>query len=543
MGVAPNFDLGIAGEDIAKSRQRFVGEILKKRAYLTPDREALQWDNRIWSYAELHREVNILANNLMSLGVERGERIAFISHNRSECAHVLYAAARIGAIVAFQNWRYTDAELCEALDLITAETVVVSHDFVERLQGAIAKTPYVKRVVLLDEAAEFSSAIQTVQFAELVAQGDESEPEVELNEEDALYIVYTSGTTGKPKGAVISQRAEIQRTIAFATTYPALIGVNGDDSCIARGPFFHVTSVHELFSTHWLGGKVIIMAGYDVSRLVDHLEKESLGWLSLSPGMYERLVEEIKRRGTGVRKVKAIGSIPDVTPIEQITELTATTGAPFMNTYGLTEISMENFTTTVLPVSGPGVSYENMGKGESFFCEMKLLDAQGNPVPDGQPGELVLRTPMMFSGYWNNPEANARAFRGGWYHTGDVLSRNSDGTLEFVSRTKYLIKSGGENIYPAEIERVLLSHEQVREACVVSARHPKWGETPVAFVAANGDLDEASLLAYCRDNLARYRVPNVIDFVNIDDFPRNLTGKILREQVELWLDRVSHRII
>jgi acyl-CoA synthetase (AMP-forming)/AMP-acid ligase II len=543
MTVKPNFDVGEIGVKIAEAKQKFVGDVLKKRARLTPDRMALEWKGKLWTYKELNTEVNKLSNNFLKIGVERGQRICVVTNNRGECAHLLYVAAKIGAIIAFVNWRYTEKEMEEAINVLTPETLIVESEFYQKVKSILGNLPYVKRVICLDEMEEFSQNVATYTFQELVTDGSDAEPIVEKHEEDALYIVYTSGTTGTPKGAIISQRAEIQRIIAFMATYPALLGTTGDDSCIVRGPYFHVTSIHETFATHAMGGKVIVLAGYNVTEMVDILEREQVSWLSLSPGMYEKFVDEVKRRNAKLKGIRAIGSIADITPHEQIAELTMVSGAPFFNTYGLTEIGIENFCTNVLPIGKPGTVYNNMGKDEGFACEVRLLNSEGEEVPDGEPGELVIRTPMMFSGYWNNPKVNVEVFRDGWFHTGDVLKRNPDGKLDFVSRTKYLIKSGAENIYPAEIERALLKHPHVREACVVSARHPKWGETPVAFVAVSGDVTPEELKEFCRNNLARYKVPNVIEIVDNDDFPRNLTGKVLREKVELWVERIQSKIV
>ena len=543
MSLQPNFDIGNIGAKIAQAKQKFAGDVLKKRAFLTPGRIALEWGEKQWTFVELNTEVNKLANSFQQIGIKRGQRISVLTQNRGECSHLLYAAAKIGAIVAFLNWRSTEKELQEAIGVITPETIVLIGEFSQKLESILGNLPYVKRLVFLDEIGESQHKVATYSFEKLIADGESVEPCVELHEEDALYIVYTSGTTGTPKGAIISHRAEIQRIIAYMAIYPSLIGTTGDDSCIARGPFFHVTSIHEMFATHAMGGKVIILAGYDVKAMVDLLERESVSWLSLSPGMYEQIIAEVKNRSAKIKGIRAIGSIADVTPQEMIAELTATVGAPFFNTYGLSEIGMENFSTNVLPIGTPGTTYKSMAKDEAFFCEVRLLNSDGKEVPVGELGELVIRTTMMFSGYWNNPIENAKVFHDGWFHTGDVLRRTPEGTLDFVSRTKYLIKSGAENIYPAEIERVLLKHPDIREACVVSARHPKWGETPVAFVAVAGEVKPEDLKEFCRRDLARFKVPNVIEIVDIDDFPRNLTGKILKEQVESWIERIQYKIV
>lgn len=543
MSLKPNFDAGIAGDTIAQAKQKFVGDILKKRAFLTPERTALEWGDHQWTFSELNAEVNQLADSFQKIGILRGQRISVLTQNRGECIHIVYAAAKIGAIVSFLNWRYTEIETQEAIDVITPETVIVSEEFSAKIQNVLGNLPYVKRLIFLDDVEPVKLNISVHSFAKLISEGDRGEPDVTLHEEDAFFIVYTSGTTGIPKGATISQRSAIQRVIANLATFPALIGTTGEDCCVCRGPFFHVVSVDEAFATHALGGKAVVLAGYNVSEMVDVLEREYVGWLSLSPAMYEKLIAEIKRRNATIKGVRAVGSMPELSPTEEIIELTKILDAPFLNTYGSTEAGFLTFTQNVFPVGAAETANGNMAKKEAFFCDVRLIDNDDNDVPHGEAGELIIRTPMMFSGYWNNPAENEKAFRDGWYRTGDVLRRNPDGTLEFVSRKKYMIKSGAENVYPAEIERVLLRHPQVREACVVGAVHPKWGETPIAFVSVADDVNPDDVKTFCKKNLAGYRVPNLIEIVDIDDFPRNTTGKILREKVEPWVERIQHKIV
>ena len=220
----------------------------------------------------------------------------------------------------------------------------------------------------------------------------------------------------------------------------------------------------------------------------------------------------------------------DLVPPQQIAQLCALVGAPYFNSFGSTE-------TGLPPVSGgtldPARGPVSLSKRQSSWCLTRLVDDTGNEVPEGAPGEMTVRGPTLFSGYWGNDGANAESFRGGWFHMGDVFVRHADGSLDFVDRLKYLIKSGGENIYPAEIERVLLAHPGVRDAAVVRRSDARWGEVPVAFVAADeAAFDSDALAAFCRERLAAYKVPREFRRIEVADLPRSSTGKIQRHELE-----------
>ena len=214
----------------------------------------------------------------------------------------------------------------------------------------------------------------------------------------------------------------------------------------------------------------------------------------------------------------------------EIAEITALLGAPYANTFGATETGCPPCSSSLIPI---GVAPTRLSKQQSPFCEVRLVDPDDNDVADGAPGELAMRGPTLFSGYWQQPEVNRQDFRGGWFHMGDVFVRNPDGSLDFVDRVKYLIKSGGENIYPAEIERVMLQDARVAEVAVVRAKDARWGEVPVAFVARRDpSLDEAALSERCRAELAGYKQPKGIYFIPIEAFPRSASGKIQRHELE-----------
>ncbi len=541
MILEPNFDPGPVRENMWRAKQKFVGDIIKKKAKLTPDRIAVEWEGQEWTFKELNEDVNRLANSMDKIGVKRGQRISALSGNRVECAQIMYAVAKIGGIIGFCNDRYTEMELQEAIEVITPETIIVAQPYFEKFKNILPNLPFVKRIILLDDMGETGfTSLPTYDYSKLLAEGDVKEPQIELHEEDAYFIVYTSGTTGRPKGATISQRSSVMRVNYNMAEYQRLLHIDQDDNFIARGAFFHVASVDQMFATHSFGGRVIFHDGYSAEKYVDVITKYKIGWLAMAPGMLQRLIDEIKKRNAKIVGVKAVGSMADLVPVEQMAELTTLLNAPYLNTYGLTEIGPHNFSNNVIPI---GAKYNALSKAEGLACEVRLCDPEGNDVPDGEVGELVIRTQMMFSGYWDNRAENEKVFQDGWFHTGDCLRRNPDGTLDFVTRVKYMIKTGGENVYPAEIERALKMHPSVQEAVVVGAKHPKWGETPIAFVAVSGEITGEELREFCRQYLSGFKLPNLVEIMPLEDFPMNANGKIELGKMAPFIKAAEAKIV
>jgi fatty-acyl-CoA synthase len=350
--------------------------------------------------------------------------------------------------------------------------------------------------------------------------------------EDPLLILYTSGTTGLPKGAVLSHRAEIARNMVLRAEF----GIAAADTFVAWSPLYHMGAAEFSLGTLMAGGKVIVVDGYDQARLAGIVGTEMLGWLLLMPGMVGAFAAELRQRAVPVKGVKVCGVMADLVPPHEIAEVTTLLAAPYANTFGATETGCPPCSSSLIPI---GVAPTRLSKQQSPFCEVRLVDGDDREVPDGSPGELCMRGPTLFSGYWRAPEVNEKDFRGGWFHMGDVFVRNTDGTLDFVHRVKYLIKSGGENIYPAEIERVMLQDERVADVAVVRRADTRWGEVPVAFVARHDDSLSADVLQQlCRARLAGYKQPKAIYFIAPDEFPRSASGKIQRHELEKRLNHL-----
>ena len=472
---------------------------------------------RTLTYAQLNGRVNRLAHALHGLGMRRGERVAILAENCTAYVELIMAAAKLGVIVCCQNWRQAEGELTHCIRLTTPRLAIVSPthaDIFSRIDHGVPQT------VLL--GAEYEA---------LLAAQPESEPPLAAQAEDGLLIIYTSGTTGLPKGAMISHRAELARM----QTSRIDLGLQAGEVFPAWPPMFHMASTDQVISVLCTGGKVIVMEGAEPAQMAKVVAEEQLWWLILMPGMIDQLSAELRERRVQPKGLRLVGAMADLVPLHQIAEVTSLLQAPYVNSFGSTETGLPPATNGLIPI---GVIPESLSKRPCTQMAFRLVDPDDNDVPDGTPGELAMRGATLFSGYWNNPDANEKDFRGGWFHMGDMFVRNADGSLDFVDRVKYLIKSGGENIYPAEIERVLLADQRVDDAVVVRKPDEQWGEVPVAFVARNDEsLGPEDLIARCRAELAGYKRPKEIRFVAVEDLPRSTTGKIQRHEVEKWLQR------
>jgi len=495
---------------VARAAKSTAGTLFRAQARLYPERLALQDAAGTMDFATLDDRTDRLAAALAARGAGPGARVAILSENRREYLELFLAAAKIGAAVACQNWRLAAGELGHCVTLVQPALAFVS----PRHQAAW-------RAACSDRAA----IVFGPEYEALLAAHD-APPDVDVDPEDALLILYTSGTTGRPKGAVISHRAEIARNLVIRAEY----GIAPTDTFAAWSPMYHMGAADWSLGTLMSGGKVVIVDGFDSAALAGVVAIEPLGWLLLMPGMVGKFGDELQARGVRARGVKLCGVMADLVPPAEIARITTLLGAPYANTFGATETGCPPCSSNRIPV---GVAPTRLSKEQSPFCEVRLVDPEDRDVPIGTPGELCMRGPTLFSGYWDAEAVNAVEFRGGWFHMGDVFVRHPDGTMDFVDRVKYLIKSGGENIYPAEIERVLLQDPRVAEAAVVRRPDAKWGEVPVAFVARRDEtLAVDELLRRCRAELAGYKQPKEIRFIGEREFPRSASGKVQRHELE-----------
>ncbi len=499
---------------VSQAGSTTVGSLFLNQARLYPQRIALEGDGRRWRYAALNDRVNRAVATLALCGVARGDRVAILSENRTEYVEAQIACAKLGAIAACQNWRLSPNELSHCIGLVSPRVVLVSPRHAPALAGlALERTTVI----------EFGSG-----WERHLAAAAADEPPPVAAAEDPLFILYTSGTTGLPKGAVLTHRSEIAR----CQVMPFDLGVRPGGNNLCWPPLYHMGATEPALYALLTGGRVIVIDGFQPEQIAEKIETEPFPWLSIMPGTLAPMIAALERRGSKPFDLPACGVMADLSAPHEVARIAALLGADFCNCFGSTE-------TGTPPLSGRmlrrGIATD-LGKAPSILCEIRLVDPQDGDVPDGVAGELAMRGPTLFSGYWQNDAATSADFRNGWFHMGDLFRRRSDGLFDFVGRAKYLIKSGGENIYPAEIERVIVAHPDVTDAVVVRRRDARWGEVPVALVvSANPDLDTAELVERCRRELAGYKQPKEIRLVPADRITRSTSGKVQRAALEDWV--------
>lgn len=509
-------------EEARTARSPTFAGVIARHAMDRPHEIALADDAREIDYAELAEVTGRIAGGLWSAGVRPGRSVAVISENRIEYALLLLACASIGIPVATINHRQPARAVRRALHRL-APTAIVASAHCGPLIRAAAGASSARggpRIIDLDG----SLGPDAISWGDLAGSACVP-PKRSVSGEEIVTIMHTSGSSGEPKAVAISHAAMIARALLISTE----LGLDGTDAFLGWAPMFHIASTDYLFVTCFLGGTYVVMPRWDPAAVAARLRQFDVGWLMLMPGLIPELLDAVG--DAPLRAVKRVGTMPDMVPPQHLLDLTGRLGATYLNTFGSTEAGLAP-SACLVDTTGGVVRLE---KVPTRFCQVRLVDEHGADVARGEVGEMLLRAPTLFSGYWGDPAATEEAFRGGWYHSGDLMRAGPGGTLSFVDRAKYMIKTGGENVYPSMIERVLLSHPAIVEAVVVRHPHPRLGQAVRAVVCSQDPAPPvAELIQYAAERLARYELPRWIEFVEPGTLPRNVTGKVERAVVEGW---------
>ena len=508
---------------------------LRWRALATPGKVAAEFEGRWVSYGELDRLVDSQAGGLAAHGIQPGDRVAARMENSVEAIALIHSVARIGAILVPVNTRLAAAEIAWQLNLVEPAMLVVDNEQVGTGNGSLSQTAARTE----DIQALLAKPVQVGKLARLVGEEPMSgrEPEKERrdppqqDDDPVQSIVFTSGSTGTPKGVQLS----FANHFWSATASAFRLGVGTEDRWLSCLPLFHVSGMAVVFRSCLYGTAIVLQRRFELEEFQRSLREDGVTQTSLVPTLLHRLLHSSPAtEWPQSLKTVLIGGAA-ATPELLQTALEA--GVPVSPSYGMTETATQ--AATALPADvrqKPG----SVGR-PLLFTELRIADTDGCPLPAGEIGEILVRGPQVTTAYYRNTAATAAALREGWLHTGDMGRLDGDGDLYVLQRRTDLIVSGGENIYPVEVEAVLREHPAVADVCVVGLPDAEWGQRCAAAVQlhAGETVTRDALLAFCRGRLAGYKQPSANHIRFVEALPENASGKISRREVSTLFEDIT----
>jgi len=495
-----------------------IGEWISKRAIIAPEKTFLTEKDKTYNNRQFNRRVNSTAHAMTELGLIKGRRVALLMSNCSEFLEIFFACAKTGVIMVPLNHRLAVPELVYILRDSEPEVLIYSPEFAGKVDEIRAAGVVIEKTYRQGRTGEAADPL----FPDFVQRFDFAEPVEILGVDlaDPLFIMYTSGTTGDPKGAVLTHQ-----NILFGAIHSLLgYGIDRSYKSLVVAPLFHIGALAaSVTPIVYAGGSLVISSFYNASETLKAICREKINYMFAVPVMYQLMTDTPEWKDADLSHVHFFISGGAPIPLPVIRRYQDEKGVGFVQGYALTETGRLTSLDLEDSISKAG----SVGK-EVFHVNLRIVDDSGVDVPPMEPGEIIVQGPNVFSGYWRKEEATQSVFKGGWFSTGDMGRRDADGFVYIVGRKVEMIISSGENIYPAEVERVLQSQPGIKEAAVVGMPDARRGEVVAAFVIADKSvaLAETDVINGLAGKIAHYKIPKKV--VVVDEFPRNSSGKVLK---------------
>ncbi len=499
-----------------------IGYWITKRKELTPNHLAIIDKERRVTYAHLNQKVNQLSNSLQESGLHYGDRCAILAYNCLEFVEVLLATAKLGAILVPLNYRLSERELQFILEDSGATFLFYGEDFSEKVESLRSHIDVRHYIQIGEKERTFPDHLYETFISKHPAI--EPIPQKPIDLDTPHIIMYTAGTTGVPKGAILSHGNNFWNAINMSLC----IDLTSESTTLTVLPLFHIGGIglYTLPTLH-AGGTVVIQKVFDPEITFSLIQKERITVMFGVPAMFLFMTQHPQFKKADLSSIRSLMSGGAPLPVHLI-EVFYEKGLFLQQGFGMSE-------------AAPGIA--SLGKDDAlrkagsigkplFHVEVRVVDEEDRDLPAGEVGELLIRGPNVMKGYWNRPEANVESFTGDWFHTGDLVKCDEEGYLYVVDRKKDMFISGGENVYPAEVEHVLYSHPKIAEVAVIGIPDEKWGEVGKAIVVARpGEtLTQEEILNFCQDKLAKYKIPKGVEFTT--QLPRNPAGKVLKRELK-----------
>jgi len=492
-----------------------------------PDKDYAIFGDQVMSYEDARLMSNRIGNALIELGLEKGDRVAYLSKNSLEYPLIMFGSSRAGVVPVPLNYRLAPLELKYIINDSEAKALIVSSEYVDDMNSVRDQFTTVEHFIV----ADYSPAEGFEAFYPWVKSSAETRPDREITPADPLYQMYTSGTTGNPKGAVLLQGSVTTQVHQFQYRRPREVGERN----LIVAPMYHAAAAITTLATVAATGTLVIKEAFDPVDVIKELSEGEIVHVTLVPAMIQAclvMVPDAAERSYDMLKTISYGASPIAE--ETLRNAISVFECEFWQGYGMTE------TTAVLAQLShddhvkalDGNAHLLLAAGRPILgTQIKIVDGDDNEVPVGTVGEICGRGPQIMSRYWNLDEATEKALKGGWMHTGDAGRLDEEGYIYIEDRLKDMIISGGENVYPREIENCIFEHEAIADCGVIGIPSEKWGETIHAVVVLKADkqVSEEEIIAHCRERIAHFKCPRSIEV--IDELPRNPSGKVLKKDL------------
>jgi acyl-CoA synthetase (AMP-forming)/AMP-acid ligase II len=508
----------------ALGRRLLLGELIARNARKFPDKEAVIFGETRLTWREFNARINRLAHALMDMGIEKGEKVAILSFNCNQYLECYFALGKIGAVAVALNFRLHPDEIKFIANNADAVAFVVGEQFIETVRELKHELPLVRHYISLTPAPVEGM----LHYESMIRKYPDEEPLVLVDEDDPAFIMYTAGTTGRPKGAVLTHKGQVMMwtlTIMDVSSEPD-VGDMYEFRVCSPPPVFHLASFGFCQAHLLLGATVVLPTQvFDPVEILQTIERERIDSIIFVPAManFFLMHPDLDKYDTSSLKVWISGGaiLPTATR-NAIAEHFP--NVRLFDCFGQTE---SGALVSILRPCDARQKAACVGKALTFV-QIRVVDDQDRDVPVGEVGEAVYQGPTIMKEYYSNPEGTAQAMRGGWFHSGDLVRQDEEGFVYVVDRKTDMIISGAENIYPAEVEDVLYKHPKIVEAAVIGVQDDAWGEAVKAIVVAKPgtELTEEEVIEYCKEHLAGYKKPKSVDF--IDALPRNPAMKVLK---------------
>lgn len=503
------------------------GDLITRNVRRYAEKEGVICEEKRFTWHQVNERANRLVHALRKLGISKGDRVAILSGNCHQYWECYCAGGKSGIVLVPLNYRLVGRELIYILNNAEANTIIIGPEYTDTIQSILRDLKHVKHLISFGETYR-----DMLQYEELLSQASPDEPDIPIDESDLFWIMYTSGTTGLPKGVMITHKNVLTDALDDMYAYR----MKKEDALLVTPPLYHAAGTAISYSAMYVGAKLVIMKRWNAENALELIEKERITTSWWNAAMLTDLLNSpllYKKDHTSLRSVMYAGS---PMPVELLKQAFPIFGKIFWGLYGLTE---NTSSATCLPIEehfteGPADKVRRLysvGK-ELISLHIRVVNDRMEDIKPGEVGEIIIKGDTVMKGYWKNQEATQEAIKDGWLFTGDLARVDEEGYIYIVDRKKDMIISGGENIYSKEVEDVINTHPAVLESAVIGVPDTKWVESVKAIIVLKKGkkLNEKELIDYCKQNLASYKKPKSVEFV--DSLPRNPSGKVLKGELK-----------